>query len=207
LKDGGFDPSCPNAKDHEPLKFDLNSVLEDVLLSVESDEMEVIGGGHSAKCVAVRSSMYGHILVVKVYYKDTEQFLYETELKMYNDLSPFQGEHIPLLLGTAYPIYAGTLCRALIMSYEGIPLHRCSANDELIENLANAAVTFRKRGVWFEDSRMDNVLVKGTKVTVIDLESAYIADPNPTETRNFELGIQELVRKVKKSGNLEALLP
>lgn len=193
--------------DHKARKFDLHSVVNDVLESIESDEMEVIGGGHSAKCVVVRSALYGHILVVKAYYQETEQYLCDTELNMYNHLAHLQGDIIPLLLGTAHSNFAGSDCRMLIMSYGGIPLHQCTANDELIINLTKCAIALRSNGVLLADSRMDNVLVNGNKVTVIDLESAYLIDQSSASIRNFESEIEELALEVKKSGDLEALLP
>jgi hypothetical protein len=189
------------------MKFDCGSVVNDVLRSIESDEMEVIGGGHSAKCVAARSALYGHIVVAKVYYQETEQYLCDTELNMYTRLSHLQGDCIPVLLGTEHSLFAGSYCRALIMSYGGIPLHECTANDELIDNLTKTAIVLRSNGVLLEDSRMDNVLVNEAKVTVIDLESAYLVHPNSTSIREFEIDIEQLAREVKKSGDLEALLP
>lgn len=175
---------------------------------MNATEMELIDSGNSASCAAVRSRKYGHLVVVKAYHEQTEKILSDTEAKVYEYLSKLQGINIPLILGKVSAVFAGTRRRIIVMSYGGIPLHRCTGNNELVEELANACIAMYAHGIVLDDSSPNNVLVHGTKVAVIDFEMAYIVDPpSPEDVETFATDIRRLAEKVKVSGNLNALLP
>jgi hypothetical protein len=207
LKDGEFHPDCPNAEDHGGKKFTLEAVINDVLESVELGQVKFVAGGNSAKCVAVRSVSYGHGMIIKMYDEKTEHYLYEKELEIYNHLSDLQGLYLPVILA-AFEWAIGAPSPLIVMSYGGIPLHRSSPNDELIDELSKAALAICAHGVVIDDSSTDNVLVHENKVAVIDFESAFIVNPpNPAALQQYKAEIESVAEKVKISGNLRALLP
>ena len=207
LEDGSFHPGCPNAEDHKRSKFTLEAVIGDVLESVRNLHVKVVGGGNSAKCVAVRSDSYGHGLIVKLYNEETEQYLYERELEVYHHLSELQGVYVPVILG-AVDAPMGSYSRMIIMSYGGVPLHHCTPNDELIDELAKAAIAICAHGIFLDDNSTDNLLVNDNKVAVIDFESAFIVEPpSPAALERYKAEIEGVAEKVRISGNLRALLP
>jgi hypothetical protein len=187
----------------------MDGVIDDLLECMEANEREVIGGGNSGSCVAVRSLKYGHLVVVKAYHEKTETVLSDTELEVYDHLSELQGIYIPLLLANVSAVYNGTRRRLLFMSYGGIPLHRCTANDELVDNLAKACIAIRANGILLDDSSPANVLANGGSVAVIDFEMAYIIDPpSPDALDRFKEDVEELAEKIKTDGwPLTELLP
>jgi len=209
LKDGSYHHLCPNADDHSNKSFNLNSVVDDLLECMESNEREVIGGGNSASCEAVRSLKYGHLVVVKAYHEETETVLSDKEVEVYDHLSELQGICIPLILAKVSAVYNGTRRRLLFMSYGGIPLHRCTANDALVDNLAKACTALRTHGIILDDSSPANVLANGDSIAVIDFEMAYIVDPpSPAALESFKGGVEELAERIKFDGwPLTELLP
>jgi hypothetical protein len=208
LKDGAFHHDCPNAEAHSAsTKLTLQAVIDDILKSIEIGQLKVIAGGNSAKCAAVRSLNYGHGVVVKLYEEDTEHYLFERELEIYDHLSDIQGIYIPVILA-AFEWTLGAPSPFIIMSYGGVPLHRCKANDPLIDELTNAAVAICARGVVLDDSSENNVLVHNNKVSVIDFESAFIVDPpSPAALERYKIKMENIAEGVRVSGILNYLLP
>jgi predicted Ser/Thr protein kinase len=96
----------------------------------------------------------------------------------------------------------------IIMSYGGVPLHHSTPNDELIDELAKAAIAICAHGIFLDDSSTDNLLVNDNKVAVIDFESALIVEPpSRAALERYKAEIEGVAEKVRISGNLKALLP
>lgn len=201
LLTGDYHPQCPNAECHQITKFDLDGVIDDLLEGMDANEREIIGGGNSATCVAVRSLKYGHLVVVKVFHEATEQELSDNEAKVYEHLSHLQGEYIPLILAKVSAIFAGTYRRMLFMSYGGITLSRCVANDELVDELAKACIALRANGILLDDSSPENVLANDKEIAVIDFETAYIVDPpSPAVLERYKSNVDSIATKIKTEG-------
>lgn len=207
LKDGSFHPDCPNAEDHKRSKFTVESVINDVLECIRYARVKVVGGGNSAKCAAVKSGSYGHGLIVKLYDENTEQHLFEQELDVYDHLVDIQGIYTPVVIGSV-SVPMGSFSRMIFMSYGGIPLSRCTANDDLIDELIDAAVAMYAHGVVLDDSSPENLLVHNNKVSVIDFESALIVGPpSPAALEKYRIEMESIAKTVRVSGNLKQLLP
>lgn len=207
LKNDSFHPDCPNAENHKRCKFTIESVINDVLECIRYAQVKVVGGGNSAKCAAVRSGCYGHGLIVKLYDENTEQYLYQQELDVYDHLVDIQGIYTPVVVASA-TVQMGSFSRMIFMSYGGIPLQRCTANDDLIDELIKAAVAMHAHGVVLDDSSPNNLLVHNNKVSVIDFESALIVNPpSPAAVEKYKIEMESIAENVRVSGNLKALLP
>ena len=208
LKNGTFHHDCPNAEAHgASSKLTFEAVIDDILKSVQIGQLKVIAGGNSAKCAAVRSLNYGHGVVVKLYEEDTEHYLYERELEIYDHLSDIQGIYVPVILG-AFEWALGAPSPFIIMSYGGLPLHRCTANDGLIDELTKAAIAICAHGVVLDDSSPNNVLVHNNRVVVIDFESAFIVrPPSPAALERYKIEMESIAGQVRASGDLTILLP
>jgi len=144
---------------------------------MDANESEVISGGNSAKCVAVRSLKYGPLVVVTVFHEATEKVLSDNEANVYEHLCHLQGIYIPLVFAKASEIFAGMYRRKIFMSYGSIPLSRCVANDELVDELAKTCIGLRTNAILLGDSSPENVLANDKSIAAIDFGTAYIVDP------------------------------
>src|SRR5438477_2109139 len=79
--------------------------LSTICLRVWMPTREVVGGGNSANCVAVRSLKYGHLVVVKAFHEATEKVLSDNEAKVYEHLSHLQGIYISFVFAKASAIF------------------------------------------------------------------------------------------------------
>jgi predicted Ser/Thr protein kinase len=207
LIEGSYDSTCPNAEHHKQSFFNVDAVVNDVLEFIREDEGEVIGGGNSANCLAVRSELFGHVLVAKAFYARTDVEMFENEVKIYEHLTKLQGIHVPFVLGKSISIAGGEMRPIIIMSYGGVPLDRCTSNNELVDSLAEALRELGRSDVYYEDFSLHNILAHENQVSVIDFESARIIPHDPESISVYEETIRILAERTKESGDLRDFIP
>lgn len=122
------------------------------------------------------------------------------EAKVYEHLSHLQGIYIPLVFAKASAI-AGMYRRMIFMSYRGMPLSRCVANDELVAALAKAGIALSTSGILLDNSSPENVLANDKSIAVIDFETAYIVDPpSAAVLEGYISNVDNIATKIKTEG-------
>lgn len=203
LKRDTLHPSCPNIREHRSSgSASVESVIEDVKEALRDDNVDLLGGGNSSKCLSIKTSQ-GYTLVVKVYNEQADPQLYKNEVAIYGHLSKLQGYHIPVIIGTIHAVFAGSSRDIIIMSYGGERADRCTVNNDIIDRIFKAFTEIHEENVRHQDISLHNILIdKSGRVAVIDFESAGIcADAAPVIAGEQER-IRQACEAVKASGNI-----
>lgn len=113
----------------------------------------------------------------------TEEF--DNEKEMYRALAPIQGVFVPKYYGEVEcPRTETTGSRALILSdIGGIPLQDEAAGsleyEQLSDMLWRSLRAVAELGVEHDDVKLDNYVLVGDTIMLIDFDSSYMFDGNP----------------------------
>ncbi|CAK7265294.1 hypothetical protein SEPCBS119000_001439 [Sporothrix epigloea] len=188
---GPMDVKCPNAGSHGPRHIGRTKFLRLVRAQLakdrgpEADVMPLHLSGAIGALFKVRLSTYGYTLVAKGAKRSKLEFL-EHEKKVYDQLRPIQGKHVPVCIGLTDLIlpyhYDGRVFENLLfLSWGGRPLYRCL--KELNEKAITAAVisayaSLHQLHVFHADAEVRNITYDGTPL-IVDFERAKLRRRQP----------------------------
>ncbi|KKZ66579.1 hypothetical protein EMCG_07693 [[Emmonsia] crescens] len=194
LQRGGLlDEDCPNVRDHgthchrinQPTFLNLMRRQLSADLDTDCDSVGVHGARGALLKVTLTS--HGYTVTAKCTTRECVQDL-EHEARIYKQLQPIQGIHIPVNLGSlnlkhSYHYEGVTkLVRMMFLSFGGWPIWRAINLDNqasLIEQVTCSFRAIHQLGVWHRDAMPRNILsnAESGQVIVIDFERSRIIKP------------------------------
>jgi RIO-like serine/threonine protein kinase len=115
-----------------------------------------------------------------------------------------QGIYIPVVIGSRYSVFAGSMHDIIVMSYGGTIVEECAGSDEIVDRILKAFTAIHEMGVRHQDISSRNILVDNDgRVTVIDFESAAICDVDNLMVLGEQERVEQACNVVKASGNID----
>ncbi|PGH34169.1 hypothetical protein GX50_03038 [[Emmonsia] crescens] len=194
LQRGGLlDEDCPNVRDHGTQYHRINQPtflnLMRRQLSADLDtDCEPVGvHGARGALLKVTLTSHGYTVTAKCTTRECVQDL-EHEARIYKQLQPIQGIHVPVNLGSlnlkhSYDYEGVTkLVRMMFLSFGGWPIRRAINLDNqasLIKQVKCSFQAIHQLGVWHRDAMPRNILsyAESGPVMVIDFERSQIIKP------------------------------